>query len=149
MSFLSNLKKILNVSEAVAPSVVTAINPAAGAITGLIINAVVKAEDAGGSGPDKKKQVVAAVLPSVAPILGAVLGSSGAKINLDPTTLNTGIGQIVDGIVALLNSMQAPAAAVLRPPTTGSATRLATGCRYGCASGAPQRVRSASYRHLV
>src|SRR4051795_6138040 len=38
MGFLSNLKKILNVSEAVAPSVVSSINPAAGAITGLIIN---------------------------------------------------------------------------------------------------------------
>jgi hypothetical protein len=111
MGFLSNLKKILNVSEAEAPSVVTAINPAAGAITGLILNAVVKAEDAGGSGPDKKKQVVAAVLPSVAPIVGAVLGSSGAKVNLDPTALNAGIGQIVDGFVALLNSMQAPAVA--------------------------------------
>lgn len=122
MGFLTNLKKILNVSEAVAPSVVSAINPAAGAITGLIINAVVKAEDAGGSGPDKKKQVVAEVLPSVAPIVGAVLGSSGAKVNLDPTALNTSIGQIVDGIVALLNSMQVASAAA---PGAGATMRKA------------------------
>jgi len=90
---------------------VTAINPAAGAITGLILNSVAKAEQTGSSGADKKKQVVAEVLPSVAPIVNAVLASSGAKVNLDAAGVNNGVGQIVDGVVSLLNSMQAAAAA--------------------------------------
>ena len=111
MSFLDKLKNVFKVSEAVAPSIVTAINPAAGAITGLILNAVAKAEEAGGSGPEKKKKVVAAVLPSVTPIVGAVLAASGSKVNLDQGTLHDGLGQIVDGVVALLNSMQGVEAA--------------------------------------
>jgi hypothetical protein len=111
MSFLSKLKDILKVGEKVAPTVVTAINPAAGAITGLILNAVAKAEQTGASGADKKKQVVAEVLPSVAPVVNAVLASSGAKVNLDTAGVTSGVGQIVDGVVSLLNSMQAPAAA--------------------------------------
>jgi len=115
MSFLSKFKDIFKVGEAVAPAVVTAINPAAGAITGLILNAVAKAEQTGASGADKKKQVVAEVLPSVAPIVNAVLASSGGKVNLDPAVMTNGVGQIVDGVVSLLNSMQAAAAA-----TTGT-----------------------------
>jgi hypothetical protein len=115
MSFFGKFKDILKVGEVVAPTVVTAINPAAGAITGLILNSVAKAEQTGASGPDKKKQVVSEVLPSVAPIVNAVLASSGAKVNLDAAGVNNGIGQIVDGVVSLLNSMQAPAAA-----TTGT-----------------------------
>jgi len=111
MSFFSKFKDILKVGEVAAPTVVTAINPAAGAITGLILNSVAKAEQTGSSGADKKKQVVAEVLPSVAPIVNAVLASSGAKVNLDAAGVNNGVSQIVDGVVSLLNSMQAPAAA--------------------------------------
>jgi hypothetical protein len=115
MSFLTTLGKILKVGEVVGPSVVTTINPAAGAITGLILNAVVKAEKTGGSGAEKKKQVVAEVLPTVGPLVNAVVASSGAKVNLDSAGATNGISQIVDGIVALLNAMEVPAAA-----TTGT-----------------------------
>ena len=84
MSFLSVLKKIGKVGEAVAPVAVTAINPAAGAITGMVVNAVVKAEESGGSGPEKKQKVMSEVLPMVGPLVTAVLQSAGAtKVDMN------------------------------------------------------------------
>jgi hypothetical protein len=123
MSFLTTLGKILKAGQLAAPTVVTAINPAAGAITGIILNAVVKAEQSGASGPDKKKQVVAEVLPTIGPLVSAVLGASGATVNLNSAGVTNAVGEIVDGVVALLNAIETPTAA-----TTGSgAGSVATG----------------------
>jgi hypothetical protein len=116
MGFLDTLRKITKIGQVVAPGVITAINPAAGAITGLIINAVVKAEESGGSGPGKKQQVMDEVLPIVAPLVSTVLASSGAKVNLNSTGVNNSVSQIVDGVVSLLNAMEAPAAAPTERP---------------------------------
>src|SRR4051794_31737902 len=115
MSFLSTLRGIAKIGEVVAPGVVTAINPAAGAITGVVVNAVVKAEETGGSGPGKKQQVMDEVLPIVGPLVSTILASSGAKVNLNSTGVTTSVSQIVDGVVSLLNAVEAPAAA-----TTGT-----------------------------
>jgi hypothetical protein len=112
MSFLSTLRGITKVGEVVAPSVVTAINPAAGAITGVIVNAVVKAEETGGSGPGKKQEVMDEVLPIVGPLVSTLLASSGAKVNLNSAGVTNSVSQIVDGVVSLLNAIEAPAAAM-------------------------------------
>jgi hypothetical protein len=111
MSFLSTLGKIAKIGQVVAPGVVTAINPAAGAITGLVVNAVVKAEETGGSGSSKKQQVMNEVLPSIGPLVSTILASSGAKVNLNSAGVTNAASQIVDGVVALLNAIEAPAAA--------------------------------------
>lgn len=111
MSFIDTLGKILKVADTVAPAAVSAINPAAGAITGLVLNSVVKAEQAGGTGPAKKQQVLNEVLPAVGPLIGTVLEASGVKANMNGPGLQDAIGQMVDGVVALLNAIQTPAAA--------------------------------------
>ena len=115
MSFLSVLGKIAKAGETVAPAAVTAINPAAGAITGIVLNAVVKAEQAGGTGASKKQQVMNQVLPAIVPLISTVAKSTGTQVNLNSTGANNAVSQIVDGVVALLNAVEAPTAA-----TTGS-----------------------------
>jgi hypothetical protein len=109
MGFLKVLSTIFKVGEAIAPAVVTSVNPAAGAITSLVVSAVVKAEQAGGSGPEKRQQVLAQLAPMVGPMVASIMQASGSKVQLDPNVLNQSVGQIVDGVVALMNSMQ-PAA---------------------------------------
>src|SRR5215475_1502565 len=106
MSFLNVLKIVGQVGGTVAPSVATAINPGAGALVALIVNAVVQAEEAGGTGPAKKAAVVASVLPTATTILNASLQARGAKTQIDPGQLSTAVGKIVDGIVELMNSIQ-------------------------------------------
>jgi hypothetical protein len=110
MSFLSALKGILHVGEAVAPTVATAINPAAGAIVSLAVNAVTQAEQKGGTGPEKKAAVMSQVLPAAEGIVNAVLQAKGVKVNA--TQLSTSVSNIVDGVVALLNSVGAKSSAV-------------------------------------
>jgi hypothetical protein len=111
MSFLSTLGKIFKVADTAAPAAVTAINPAAGAITGLVLNSVIKAEQGGGTGPAKKQQVLTEVLPAVGPLIGTVLQVSGVTANMNGPGVEAAIGQMVDGVVALLNAIQTPAAA--------------------------------------
>jgi len=122
MSFLNVLKKVVKVSEAVGPAVATAINPGAGALVGLIVNAVAQAEEAGGTGPAKKAAVIASVLPTATTILNATLQARGAKSQIDSTQLQTALGNIVDGVVALMNSVQEPGTT-----TTGTTGTLAAG----------------------
>src|ERR1044071_5447494 len=122
MGFLNVLKKIVKVGEAVGPTVATAINPGAGALVGLIVNAVSQAEEAGGTGPAKKAAVIAAVLPTATTILNATLQARGAKTQIDSAQLQTAVGNLVDGVVALMNSVQDPAAA-----TPGGTGTLAAG----------------------
>jgi hypothetical protein len=110
MGFLKVLSGILKVGEAIAPAVVTSVNPAAGAITSLVVSAVVKAEQAGGTGPEKRQQVMTQLAPMVAPMVASIMQAAGSKVQVDPNGVNQAVGQIVDGVVALLNSMQAPAA---------------------------------------
>jgi hypothetical protein len=111
MSFLNALGKILKVADTAAPAAISAINPAAGAITGLVLNSVVKAEQAGGTGPAKKEQVLNEVLPAVNPLIATVLQASGVTANMSGPGVEAGIGQMVDGVVTLLNAIQTPAAA--------------------------------------
>lgn len=110
MGFLKVLGAVAKVGEAIAPAAITAVNPAAGAITGLVLNAVVKAEQAGGTGPEKRQQVVQQLAPMVAPMVASIMQAAGSKVQVDPNGVNQAVGQIADGIVALLNSMQTPAA---------------------------------------
>ena len=109
MSFMSVLGHIMKIGGSVAPAAITAVNPAAGAITSLVVSAVIKAEEAGGSGPEKKKQVLQQLGPMVAPMVGTIMQAAGSKVSVDPAGVNTALSQIVDGVVALLNSLRAPA----------------------------------------
>ena len=111
MSFLKILKNIVSIGEAVAPSVATVMNPAAGALVGLVVNAVTQAEQAGGSGAEKRLAVMQSLLQAATVIVNASLHAQGAKTQVDPVKLSSAIGSIVDGVVALMNSVQAPAVA--------------------------------------
>jgi hypothetical protein len=110
MSFLNVLKTVSQIGGIVGPSVATAINPGAGAIISLIVTAVAQAEEAGGTGSAKKAAVVASVLPTATTILSASLQARGGKTQIDPGQLSTAIGKIVDGVVDLMNSVQATTA---------------------------------------
>jgi hypothetical protein len=107
MSFLSVLGKIAKIGGAVAPAAATAISPTAGAITGLVVNAVIKAEQAGGTGSVKKELVMKQVLPVVTPLILTLMQNSGTKVTVDPTGTEKAVSQIVDGVVALMNSLDA------------------------------------------
>jgi hypothetical protein len=111
MSLRSILGDVVKVGGIVAPEVVTALNPAAGAITQLVLNGIIKAEQSGGDSASKKQQVVNAVLPSVAPTLNTVLPTAGGAANIDSQGVHDAVGQMVDAFVKLLNSVQVPAAA--------------------------------------
>lgn len=124
MSFLSVFTKVMKVSGTVAPAVITAVNPAAGAITSIVVDAVIRAEQAGGSGSHKKEQVLAQVAPVVAPMVAAIMQASGSKVALDPSGVNQAISQIVDGVVALLNSIKAPAVTAASPTAAGNQGRI-------------------------
>ena len=54
MNVVEALGKVLQVGEAAAPIVATAVNPAAGAPVNVVLDAVTKAEATGGSGVAKK-----------------------------------------------------------------------------------------------
>jgi hypothetical protein len=95
----------------VGPQTATAINPAAGALIGIVVNAVTQAEQAGGSGAAKKAAVIKSVLPVASGVVAATLQARGASANIDPNQLSTAIGGLVDGVVALMNAVQTPAAA--------------------------------------
>jgi len=110
MSFLSVLGTVAKIGEtAAAPAAVSAINPAAGLITSLVINAVIKAEQRGGTGSAKKQQVLAELLPVITPIVGTLVQTSNPKVSINPEGVNQAISQIVDGVVSLLNAVQAQA----------------------------------------
>ena len=115
MSFLSVLGKVLHVGEALAPEVATAINPAAGALVGLVVNAVTQAEQTGGTGAAKKEQVIKSVTPAALAIVSTVLQAKGGGTNINAPQLTASIGSLVDGVVALLNSVQTQAAATAAP----------------------------------
>ena len=117
MSFLKTLGKVLHAGEAIAPTVATAINPAAGALISLVVSSVTQAEQAGGTGATKKAQVVKDVTPAATAIIGAVLQAKGTNTGLDAAQVNSAVGSLVDGVVALLNSVQTEKAA----PAGGSA----------------------------
>jgi hypothetical protein len=107
MSFLKKLGGALNVGQAVAPTVATAINPAAGALVGLIVHAVTQAEQAGGTGAQKKAAAVQDVLPVATTLVTAALQARADKAQINPTQLSSAVGSMVDGVVALMNSVQA------------------------------------------
>ena len=106
MSFLKVLGGALKVGQAVAPTVATAVNPAAGALVGLIVNSVTQAEQAGGTGAQKKAAVVQDVLPVATTLVVAALQARNAKAQVDPAHLSSAVGSMVDGVVSLMNSVQ-------------------------------------------
>jgi hypothetical protein len=89
MSFLTTLRKIGRIGEVVAPFAITTINPAAGAITGMVVNTVVNAEAAGGSGPDNKEQVMRHVLPVAGPLVSTILAGCGKTSEASGNAANT------------------------------------------------------------
>jgi hypothetical protein len=125
MSFLNVLKTVGQVGGIVGPSVATAINPGAGAIVSLVVTAVAQAEEAGGTGPAKKAGVVASVLPTATTILTASLQARGVKTQIDPGQLSSSIGKIVDGVVDLMNSVQAATATSAGGTASTGSTRPA------------------------
>jgi hypothetical protein len=110
VKFLDILGHIAKGAQAVAPVVIPAINPAAGAITQLVLSAVVRAEEAGGSGSAKKQQVLAEVLPIATPLLTTMLSASGRNVNLNQQGVSDAVGQIIEGVVSLLKAVEVPAA---------------------------------------
>lgn len=131
MSFLNVLGKVLNVGGAVAPTVASAVNPAAGALVGLVVNAVTQAEQAGGTGAQKKAAVMQSVVPAAAGVVGAALQAKGSNPSLNSTQLTSAVSSLVDGTVSLLNSVQSPAttstAASASAPATTPAGAGTTG----------------------
>jgi len=121
MSFLSVFSRIVKVGGNVAPAVITAVNPAAGAIISLVVNEVIKAEETGGSGAAKRQQVIQQLAPAVGPIVSSIMQAAGSHIALRPEGVSNAIGQITDGVVTLLNALQAPAAATASSGGEGSA----------------------------
>jgi len=111
MSFLKVLGQIGKVGAGIAPVALTAINPAAGAITSLVLGAVIKAEETQASGPEKRQQVIQQLAPLVGPMVSTIAQAAGSKLTVNPEGVNKAVGQMVDGVVALLNALQAPAAA--------------------------------------
>ena len=120
MGFLNVLGKVLKVSEAVGPSVATAINPAAGALVSLVVHSVTEAEQAGGTGAEKKVAAVKSVLPAATSVVTAAIQAKNPKAQLDPAQLSNAVGNLVDGVVALMNSVQ-PAAAATSAGAAGAA----------------------------
>ena len=120
MSFLHVLGDALHIGEAVAPGVVTAINPAAGAVVGLVVQAVTQAEQAGGTGAQKKAAAVQAVAPAAVGAVNAILQAKGSSAAVDPAQVSTAVGSLVDGVVGLLNSVQ-PSGTPATPSGTGTA----------------------------
>ena len=120
MSFLTVLSKVLSATEALAPTVANAINPAAGAIVNVVVSSVARVEQAGGTGASKKEAVMAEVMPLLLPLLTAVLKSSRANVNLNPDGIREAASQIVDGVVALLNAVQPSATPAAAPPVNRS-----------------------------
>ena len=49
------------------------------------------------------------VLPLVTPVVLTLMQSSGEKVTLDPAGSEKAVSQIVDGVVALMNALGAPA----------------------------------------
>lgn len=109
MRFLDILGRVTKGAQAVAPLVVPAINPAAGVITQLVLNAVVRAEETGGSGSTKKEAVMREVLPVVTPLLTTLLATSGKNVNLNAGGVNEAVSEIVEGVVKLLKAVEMPA----------------------------------------
>ena len=91
---------------AVHTDIATAINPAAGALVGLVIHAVTEAEQTGGTGAQKREAALQAVLPAATGVVNAVLQAKGANASVNSTQLSTAVGSLIDGTVALLNSVQ-------------------------------------------
>ena len=50
MSFLPVFREALHIGDVAAPAVGTALNPATGALIGMVIDSVTKAEEAGATG---------------------------------------------------------------------------------------------------
>ncbi len=95
MSFWSTLSKVFTVVSKAAP-VVSLINPAAGAILGSIISAIVAIEPQGLSGADKKTAVTS--------VANAVAAANGFAIN------QAQLSALIDGLVAALNKLPEPVA---------------------------------------
>ncbi len=98
MSFWSTLSKVFTVVSKAAP-VVSLINPAAGAILGAIINAIVAVEPQAMSGAEKKVTVTG--------VANAVAAAHGFAIN--PTQLSA----LIDGLVGALNKLPEPVVTVV------------------------------------
>ena len=121
MGFLKVLGSVLHAGVDAAPTVATAINPAAGALVGLVVHSVTQAEQAGGTGVQKKAQVMQDVLPAATGVVNAALQARNVNTQLNSTQISTAVGSMVDSVVALMNSVQADPAAT----TPASAAKTA------------------------
>jgi hypothetical protein len=97
-----------------AEGIVTAINPVAGAISALVLNAIAKAEAHGGTATDKKQRVVAEVTPFIQPLIATVLTSEHVPIsvaNIDSDGIRQAVDKLADGVIALLDAIEVTEAA--------------------------------------
>ncbi len=101
------LKKIGMIAGKAAPDILTAINPAMGALLQTLLNAVVQAESQSGpgNGPRKKQEVLSA-LQVAAPLLLKVVEGATGKDLADDEKFASGIDKMVDGLVDLLNAFR-------------------------------------------
>lgn len=126
MNVVKILGTALRVGEAAAPAVASAINPAAGAVIGVVVDAVTKAEATGGSSVAKKEQVMQTVLPAASSIMSAVLRTKNPNVHVDPNQLSTAVSSIVDGVVALMHSVQASPSPAAPAPQVESSPAAST-----------------------
>jgi hypothetical protein len=60
------------------------------------------------------------LVPTIAPMVATIMQAAGSKVTVDPSGLNQAISQMVDGVVALMNALQAPVTTSSSTGVTGA-----------------------------
>ena len=113
MSFLGTLGKIGRSIGRVAlrygPFVAGTVNPLAGQIAQIIVEAIIEAQQRHaheqGVGATKREEVVSQVTPKVQELIEKKLGKHAEEVAIDHDTAREAVGQIVDGYVRLLKGI--------------------------------------------
>ena len=96
-------KAALRIGAQEAPAILSAINPAAGALAQVAIRAIITAEAKHGAGNGEiKKQTAMESMGIAAPLAMILLQASGRTVNEEQFA--EGISKITDGFVEVLNA---------------------------------------------
>jgi len=107
MSFVSILKKVGLIAGQAAPQVISAFNPAMGAIAGTVLQSVMLTEAQMGSGNgDAKKQASMNAVQVALPLLLELVSTTSNRQLTDPAALAGGFEKLNDGIVDILNAFR-------------------------------------------
>ncbi len=105
MGFVSILKKVGLVAGQAAPQIISAFNPAMGAIAGTVLQSVLLTEAQMGAGNgDAKKQASMNALQVALPLLLELVSSTTNRQLTDPSALAGGFEKLNDGVVDVLNA---------------------------------------------